>query len=64
MEHKILQREEYFVGGPYSDNRTGVAVFDLDVFYHDYIHGPEEVTLDALQVYKDLKEFFKGTEYE
>ena len=38
--------------------------FDLDVRYFDTYYGECEVSLDALEVYKHLKSYFKGTPYE
>jgi len=40
--------------GPGCDND-----FDLDVTY-----GADYVTIDAVSLYKDLKEYFKDTEFE
>jgi hypothetical protein len=37
--------------------------FDLYVTYIDE-YGEDYVSLDAVEVYKNLKEYFKGTEYE
>lgn len=39
--------------------------FDLEVKYWDSTWGEHNfVDLNALEVYKHLKEYFKGTEYE
>lgn len=38
--------------------------FDLDVDYSDSHYGNSTVSLDALEVYRALKGYFKGTEYE
>lgn len=44
---------------PYLDS------FDLDVSYWNYYFDEEDtVTIDALEVYNNLKEYFKGTEHE
>lgn len=42
----------------------GKLAFELDVEYIDGNYGPDSLTLDALEVYKNLKEYFKGTKYE
>lgn len=38
--------------------------FELDVNYIDDRYGYSSVTLDALEVYKHLKAYFKGTVYD
>lgn len=38
--------------------------FELDVNYIDDHYGYSSVTLDALEVYKHLKAYFKGTPHE
>lgn len=53
--------------GGYSITPTstkGKLSFDLDVDSFDSYYGPESIDLDALEVYKNLKEYFKGTKYE
>lgn len=37
---------------------------DLDIWYMDSNWGEECVTLDALEVYQTLKEYFKGADFE
>lgn len=58
MEYKTIDTDNYVI------ERIGGKNFVLGAYYYDDYYGPSEVTLDALQVYKDLKEFFKGTKYE
>ena len=41
---------------------TGETSFELDVKYCGFL--VDWVTLDALEVYNNLKEYFKGTKYE
>lgn len=45
---------------------TGKEVsFDLDVDYFDSYYGEiSNTSVDALEVYKALKEYFKDSEYE
>ena len=38
--------------------------FDLDVNYMDDYYGYSSVSIDALEVYKHLKAYFKGTVYD
>lgn len=38
--------------------------FDLDVNYINDYGRDRSVTIDALEVYKHLKAYFRGTEYE
>lgn len=41
-----------------------VEGFELDVRSFDSFYGPDTITLNALEVYRDLKEYFEETEYE
>jgi hypothetical protein len=39
--------------------------FDLDVAYwNEYLGEDSEITLDAVEVYRNLKAYFEGTKYE
>lgn len=58
---KVKKFEGYTVWPAYKNAKT----IDLDVdYWDDYFGSENSVTLDAVDVYKNLKEYFKGTEHE
>jgi len=68
----VMTKEE--IEWPYKDcgnfqicpmGKGNKVSFDLDVDYIDvYYGGTNTTSVDALEVYKALKEYFKGTEYD
>ena len=59
MERKVVEYLNFSIDSACSNEHV-----DLDVHYFDERWGPSSETLDAVEVYNALKDFFKGSEFE